>query len=340
MSLENINKSLEQIAGPYFTAMGLETPQLRPLSTGKSETPDSAVGIKPFKREETPTNSSPSPQESSLTADKDSAKPAAKDPAKGTAPAQGKGFEKPHRTASAQISKSARAHSFTPSNQHAPNALQNLQKNKGSAPQKGAAQWLEKAKGQPQGITNGGVKNEVQAVQDYLARARRNDSAADSQSALKNAGDAMHRLDILSRDPKSRDPKNFNYISQHDRQTIAATRQIYENHRKLKWGQAKEDPDLHLLRMSYERKKKEGSVALTRLPENSQLAKKTEPALPATSPKPQRLQVAQKGHGPSVPRRLQTVMLKPAPRPLFPRPLPDVAKNLGKPKPGFPRKIG
>lgn len=281
--LKTINTVIDQSVGPFFHSMGLETPQLKPLAESKGASKpanDEPVNLPVVKRQDIPvSNPVPKPEPK---ADEPKAKTKADVPktkSKASTPAlHAKPSAKPHRTANAAPAPQ-RSHGFTPANKHPTNALSHIVKPKSTAiapknysqnrtfsPHElpnakpairnttakphGTPKWLENSI-KPEKFTNPQVKEHVYAVRDYLAAARNGNSGDGSEEAMKRATQHMNQLEAMSHDPKSHNPKSFDFINAADRKQIGDTKKLYEGYRKLGYGQHQEDPDISLLKMSF-----------------------------------------------------------------------------------------
>jgi len=248
--LNTVNSLLDQSLGPYFYSLGLETPHLKSLATvpghsGQVKGADRALGFSAKRPPKTP----PLPSGTQAEGNPGLAKPQ-------NAPASQGHIQKPGRSASRKSVLPARTHSFTPAARHPVNALAKIEK-KHSAP-KAVPHWLSRSM-QKEGIKNPMASYHIHAVRDYLAAGRSGTSGDGSEVAMKRAGKHMAQLEALMNHPRSRDPKSSNYVSPEDRKAVAATKKIYEGYRKLGYGHKPEDPDIRLLKLSFENRKRAAS---------------------------------------------------------------------------------
>jgi len=178
--------------------------------------------------------------------------------------------------------------------------------------------WLERANHAPQGFQNREVRDQIQAVQDYCGVVRSDNDSNRKHDAMERAGVAMHKLEVLNKDPK---------LSQHDRAAIAATKKIYDRHHKLNLGQT-HDEDVKLIKMSHDRHFMGDRLASTP-PANSQMAKLQKPEAPKSP-----------HHGPAHTRKEPTMVAKAKPAPHHAAPKSAHAANHPHHHPHLPQKIG
>lgn len=178
-----------------------------------------------------------------------SGKPAAAKPAK-TQPAHAKPA---HPETKGHTEKPS---GYTAPKGHAPYQLKKL--NGGAHHKPDVKKWAD-PKTNDTTFKNLQVKEHTQAVKDYVDGIRENPNSGPKQrDSMKRAGEHVRALNHILKTDKT--------LTAHDRQAIAATKNIYANFQRVNWGQSgREDPDIHLLKMTHPRYAQDGGSLTTRL---------------------------------------------------------------------------